>query len=51
MRRLFRLAAILAIVLASTFVTINLASACGSNEWCCKHDIGGSGACTKCCKK
>lgn len=24
---------------------------CGSNQWCCKHDIGGSGACTKCCPK
>lgn len=24
---------------------------CGSNQWCCKHDIGGSGACTKCCNK
>jgi hypothetical protein len=24
---------------------------CGANQWCCKHDIGGSGECTKCCDK
>ncbi len=24
---------------------------CGSSEWCCKHDIGGTGECTKCCPK
>ncbi len=27
------------------------AVSCGSDQWCCKHDIGGSGACTKCCSK
>ncbi len=27
------------------------AVSCGSNQWCCKHDIGGTGACTKCCSK
>jgi hypothetical protein len=24
---------------------------CGSNEWCCKHDIGGTGACVQCCSR
>lgn len=24
---------------------------CGAKQWCCKHDIGGSGECTKCCDK
>lgn len=24
---------------------------CGANQWCCKHDIGGTGECTKCCNK
>ncbi len=24
---------------------------CGSNQWCCKHDIGGTGQCTSCCSK
>ncbi len=24
---------------------------CGSNQWCCKHDIGGTGECLKCCNK
>ena len=24
---------------------------CASSEWCCKHDIGGTGQCTRCCPK
>jgi len=24
---------------------------CGSDQWCCKHDIGGTGECTSCCAK
>ena len=24
---------------------------CGADQWCCKHDIGGTGQCTKCCNK
>jgi hypothetical protein len=24
---------------------------CAANEWCCKHDIGGTNECTKCCRK
>lgn len=27
------------------------AVSCGSDQWCCKHDIGGTGECTKCCPK
>ena len=51
MSRFSSSALILALALAGALVTVNLASACGANEWCCKHDIGGSGACTKCCPK
>lgn len=28
-----------------------LALTCSSSEWCCKHDIGGTGECTKCCAR
>lgn len=28
-----------------------LAVSCSSSEWCCKHDIGGTGQCTRCCAK
>lgn len=28
-----------------------VAVSCSSDQWCCKHDIGGTGACTKCCQK
>jgi hypothetical protein len=24
---------------------------CGSGEWCCRHDIGGTGACISCCSR
>lgn len=24
---------------------------CGSDQWCCRHDIGGTGECVKCCAK
>jgi hypothetical protein len=24
---------------------------CGSGQWCCRHDIGGSGACVQCCNR
>lgn len=26
-------------------------ASCSSDQWCCKHDIGGTGQCTKCCNK
>lgn len=28
-----------------------VAVSCASTEWCCKHDIGGTGQCTRCCAK
>ncbi|MCC2111931.1 MAG: hypothetical protein KDJ16_07850 [Hyphomicrobiales bacterium] len=36
---------------AFTTFPSEVAVSCGSDEWCCKHDIGGTGACTKCCAK
>ncbi len=36
---------------AMTTFPAELAVSCGADEWCCKHDIGGTGECTKCCPK
>jgi hypothetical protein len=24
---------------------------CSSSEWCCRHDIGGTGECISCCSR
>jgi hypothetical protein len=24
---------------------------CSSSEWCCRHDIGGTGECVSCCSR
>ena len=39
------------IKLASRRTAPVIALTCGTRQWCCKHDIGGTGACTKCCPK
>lgn len=37
--------------IAMTTLPSELAVSCSSDQWCCKHDIGGTGQCTKCCPK
>lgn len=48
-----RLFHVLLILISGIFFGANVQAgvSCGSDEWCCKHDIGGTGECTKCCPK